>query len=132
MPPEMIATARYKKKPAGTIINCSASSAKVLSALGMANYRTTDYPGVINREMNAVAPASPAFPESIAENSVTEIDEPSVVNATISYQEDSQGESVEVETIVVNQISEIDSDAAPQHGNKVIKGNPKPAKPSRK
>ena len=53
MPPIMIATKKYKKKPAGTEINVSASSAKALHALGLADYKTTDSPPVMNREMQA-------------------------------------------------------------------------------
>lgn len=53
MPPIMIATSKYKKQPAGTEIAVSASSAKAMSALGLADYKTTDAPPVISREMQA-------------------------------------------------------------------------------
>lgn len=172
MPPEMIATAKYKKKPAGTKIKCSSSSARALSKLGMANYITTESPAVINREMSAGKPVNTFEPvvddekqdalipsvdaaaesgESSEGSELTEppapesVEPPVVVETSVSTPL-ADGGSVTVETVVekpveettekpapvVGSVSASTQDATVQHGNKSSKGNPKPAKPSKK
>lgn len=49
MPPEMIATEKYRKVKAGETFKCSHTSAKALSALGMANYNTAVMPELLNK-----------------------------------------------------------------------------------
>lgn len=59
MPPEMIATEKYRKVKAGETFKCSHTSAKALSALGMANYKTAVMPELLNKVVVAQSAETP-------------------------------------------------------------------------
>lgn len=117
MPPIMIATKKYKKKPEGTEITVSASSAKAMSALGLADYKTTDSPPVINREMQAESTntfADRVYGQSYEPSAEAAASVDGLVDAEVTHevagQEYTADAVIESETDSTNQESNTDSE----------------------